>query len=129
MSEWWLRSFRVLSVVPSCLAEVLPAHVVRGLGAGVQRLGCFRSRQCARSQDRRGRQSSVHGLRTGVDVRAAAPEFSSRGVLSLPAGADGSSARVVRGLEVSVSCCVLSVFATFPYKLVVWVLGISLNIP
>jgi hypothetical protein len=93
---------------------------------------------------------SVRGLGTGVDVGAAAPESSSRGVLSLPAGADGSSARVVRGLGAGVSCCVAlsvvpscsgesvagsqvrglgtgvwslgcTVFANFPYKLAVWV--------
>jgi hypothetical protein len=93
---------------------------------------------------------SVRGLGTGVDVGAAAPESSSRGVLSLPAGADGSSARVVRGLGAGVPCCVAlsvvpscsggsvvgsqvrglgagvwslgcTVFASFPYKLAVWV--------
>jgi hypothetical protein len=48
---------------------------------------------------------SVHGG-TGVDAGAAAPKSSSRVVLSLPAGADGSSARVVRGLGAGVSCCV-----------------------
>jgi hypothetical protein len=93
---------------------------------------------------------SVRGLGTGVDVGAAAPESLSPGVSSLPARADGSSARVVRALGAGVSCCVAlsvvpscsggsvvgsqvhglgagvwslgcTVFASFPYKLAVWV--------
>jgi hypothetical protein len=71
----------------------------------------------------------VRGLGTGVDVGAAAPESSFHGVSSLPARADGSMARVVRGLGAGVSCCAVLVFASFPYKLAVWVLGMSLNIP
>jgi hypothetical protein len=51
--------------------------------------------------------ASVRGLGTGVDVGAAAPKSSSRGVSSLPARADGSSARVVRGLGAGVSRCVV----------------------
>jgi hypothetical protein len=73
-------------------------------------------------------RASARGIGTGVDVGAAASKSSSCGVSSLPARADGSSARVVRGLGVDVSCCGVSVFASFSYKLVVWVLRMSLNI-
>jgi hypothetical protein len=63
--------------------------------------------------------ASVRGLRTGVDIGAAASKTSSHGVSSLSVGAVGSSARVVRGLEAGVSRCVVLVFASFSYKLVV----------
>jgi hypothetical protein len=43
--------------------EVVSARAVHGLGVGLLRLGCFGSRQCARS------------LGTGVDVGAVAPEL------------------------------------------------------
>jgi hypothetical protein len=72
--------------------------------------------------------ASVRGLGTGVDNGEAAPKWS-RGVSSLPAGTDGSLTPVVRGLGADVSCCVVLVFASFPYKLAVWVLGMSLNMP
>jgi hypothetical protein len=55
-------------------------------------------------------RASARGLGTSVDVGTAASKSSSCGVSSLPARADGSSARVVRGLGVDVSRCGVSVF-------------------
>jgi hypothetical protein len=62
MSERRLRSSRVMSVAPSCLGKsVVGSRVVGGLGAGVLRLDCFGSRQCARSRDRCGCRSGGSG--------------------------------------------------------------------
>jgi hypothetical protein len=115
-SEWWLRNL--------CLVECCPFL----LGRKCQRLMLCAASGLVCSVCGVSVLASVHGLGTSVDVGAAALE-SSRGVSSLPAGADGSSTRVVRGLGAGMWCCAILVFGSFPYKLAVLVLGMSLNIP
>jgi hypothetical protein len=79
-----------MSVAPSCLGKsVVDPCVVGGLGAGVLRLGCFGSRQCARSRDRCGCRSGGSGTLL-------------LSVSSLPAWAEVWSASVVRGLRTGV---------------------------
>jgi hypothetical protein len=92
MSKRWLRNLRLLECRPFLLGWK-----------------CRRLVWCAASEPVCSVSgvfvlASVRGLGTGVDAGEAAPEWS-RGVSSLPAGADGSLARVVHGLGAGVVLC------------------------